>query len=190
MQEIWKDIDGYEGIYKISNLGRVKSLRMYAGNRYKYREKILKPRISSQGYERVSLRKEGKTKDFLVHILVGNAFLDKPDYKCEINHKDTNRRNNIYTNLEWVTHKENQNNPLSVQKQLGKNNHMYGKDNYCESKSCIIRCIETGSHYRSIREASRKTGIPFSSIQTHLAGNMQNAGGLHWEIVKKGRLVV
>lgn len=190
MQEIWKDVPGYEGIYRVSNIGRVKSLRMYAGHYYKYREKILKPKISRHGYEKVTLRKNGNSRDFFIHRLVGECFLDKPNGKCEINHKDTNRKNNVFTNLEWVTHKENQNNPLSVIKQIGKNNHRYRKDNYSKTHSYQIICLETKIYYRSIREASRKTGIPFASIQQHLKGRLEHAGGYHWNIVEIGEAFI
>lgn len=174
-KEIWKDIPNYEGLYQVSNYGKVKS---FLSN------KILTPRISRYGYLRVSLRKDGLTKDFYIHRLVGEVFLNKPNYKCEMSHKDTNKQNNVYTNLEWVTHKENQNNPISVKKQLRKNNHRFGKSNDYNSykNRCYkIKCIETNKIYLSIHKASNETGIPFSSIQYHLKGKLDNAGGYHWQ---------
>lgn len=134
-KEIWKDIPNYEGLYQVSNYDKVKS---FLSN------KILTPRISRYGYLRVSLRKDGLTKDFYIHRLVGEVFLNKPNYKCEISHKDTNKQNNVYTNLEWVTHRENQNNPISVKKQLGENNHRFGKSNDYNSykhRCYKIKCI-------------------------------------------------
>lgn len=114
MREIWKDIDGYEGYYQISNLGRVKSLgrNIYNSNgkfqRYK-KEKIKIPKTTSDGYSAVTLSINCHNKTFSVHSLVANAFLDKPvsNEPLEINHIDTNRKNNCVTNLEWITHKEN-----------------------------------------------------------------------------------
>ena len=114
MQEIWKDIPNYEGIYQISNLGRIKSL--------KGKEKILKLLIDKQGYYMVRLWENGKTKQFYIHRLVAEAFLD---YKCNykklkdeeyllfnkenlvVNHKDENKLNNNVNNLEWCTNRFN-----------------------------------------------------------------------------------
>lgn len=178
-KEIWKDIPNYKGLYQVSNYGKIKS---FLSN------KILTPRISRSGYLRISLRKDGLTKDFYIHRLVGEVFLNKPNYKCEISHKDTNKQNNVYTNLEWVTHKENQNNPISVKKQLGENNHRFGKSNDYNSYKHIcykIKCIETNKIYLSIHKASNETGIPFSSIQHHLKGELDNAGGYHWQRINK-----
>lgn len=174
-EEIWKDVPDYENLYQISNCGRIKS---FLSN------KILKPRISRYGYLRISLRKDGTTKDFYIHRLVGEVFLNKPEHKCEISHKDTNKKNNVYTNLEWVTHKENQNNPISIKKQLGSNNHRFGKSNDYNTykhRCYKIKCIETGEIYLSIHKAANKTGVPFSSIQSHLKGRLNNAGGYHWQ---------
>ena len=96
MTEIWKDIDGYEGLYQVSNLGRVKSL-------HHNKEKILKGSYAKEGYHLISLSKEGTQKRCLVHRLVATAFIPNP-YKLEcVNHKDENPRNNNVDNLEWCT---------------------------------------------------------------------------------------
>ena len=114
LKEIWKDIDGYEGYYQISNYGRVKSLgrNIYTtdGRFHRYKkEKIKIPKTTSDGYSAVTLSVNCHNKTFSVHSLVANAFLSKPksDEVLEINHKDTDRKNNHFTNLEWVTHREN-----------------------------------------------------------------------------------
>lgn len=103
VEELWQDIDGYEGLYMISNLGRVKSLHG--------KGRILKQSNSNE-YSHVSLYKNGNGKTLLVHRLVGNAFVPNPENKPEINHKDGNKRNNVVTNLEWVTARENQNHSI------------------------------------------------------------------------------
>jgi len=106
MQEIYKDIKGFEGYYQISNLGNVKSLGAY-NNR---KEKILSPekaKSRNMYYERVNLYKKGKTKRYLVHRLVALHFLNNPDNRPQVNHIDNNPMNNNVTNLEWCTGKEN-----------------------------------------------------------------------------------
>lgn len=102
MNEIWKDIEGFEGFYQISNAGRVKSLcqpKQY----HKPKENILKPSISNTGYYQVTLYKNTKRKKFLVHRLVALAFIPNPNDYPHINHKDENKLNNSVENLEWCT---------------------------------------------------------------------------------------
>lgn len=112
MQEEWKDIQGYEGLYQVSNLGRVKSCSriVYTGNgvKHKYqrlREHILKS--SGAKYRQVILCKNGKTKQGLLHRLVAEAFIPNPDNLPCINHKDENPLNNRADNLEWCSYKYN-----------------------------------------------------------------------------------
>ena len=115
MEEIWKDIKGYEGYYMISNLGRVKSLERDVYRKdgkisYHKKEKIKIPKTTTDGYNAVVLSVNGISKTFSVHFLVADAFLsDKPNstVKYEINHIDTNRKNNCANNLEWVSHLKN-----------------------------------------------------------------------------------
>ena len=103
MREIWKDIEGYEGLYQVSNLGRVKSLQMYANGGYKKRVKILKPCNNGNGYYVVYLMKNKKRSVNYIHRLVAQAFLKNfNNYKC-INHKDENKSNNNVDNLEWCS---------------------------------------------------------------------------------------
>lgn len=102
MKEIWKDIKGYEGQCQISNLGRVKSLN-YGKTK---QERLLKQSTNHKGYKRVSIRK-GKVRIYSVHRLVAEAFINNPNNLPQVNHKDENKENNIVTNLEWCTEKEN-----------------------------------------------------------------------------------
>lgn len=117
MKEIWKDIKGYEGLYQISNLGNVKSLIQWVGNKYsdKYikKEKILKTSIQyankNKNYCRciVNLAKNKHKKSYKVHQLVAQAFIPNPKKLKEINHIDGDSLNNKIDNLEWCTHSEN-----------------------------------------------------------------------------------
>lgn len=91
--EVWLDIPGYEGRYQVSDAGRVRSARC-----------VLKPGIGSRGYELVSLYPK-RTRN--VHVMVAEAFLENPNALPQVNHKDTNKRNNAASNLEWCTNAEN-----------------------------------------------------------------------------------
>lgn len=98
-KEIWKDIEGYEGFYQVSNLGNVRSLNY--GN--KGFVKNLKPRIVKDGYYMVNL----KNKNYQIHQLVAKAFISNPNNYVEINHKDENKHNNCADNLEWCSREYN-----------------------------------------------------------------------------------
>lgn len=108
MEEIWKDISGYEGLYQISNLGRVKSFRC-SSKFGKPTEFILKPSLINSGYGVVTLYSNEKKRKFQIHRLVATAFLPNPlDFPC-VNHKDENKLNNCVENLEWCTYQYNNN---------------------------------------------------------------------------------
>ena len=106
MIEEWKDVKGYEGLYMISNLGRIKSLQ---GCKYRKQERILKQYKKTGGYYQVSLSKNHKSKWFTVHRLVAINFIDNPNNYPQINHIDENKSNNSASNLEWCTAKYNNN---------------------------------------------------------------------------------
>lgn len=96
--EIWKEIEGYAGLYEVSNWGNIRSLKF---------GRKLNPAVNSSGYKLISLSKEGKSKSFSVHRLVAEAFIpNSNNYPC-INHKDENKTNNHVGNLEWCTQKYN-----------------------------------------------------------------------------------
>lgn len=109
--EKWVDIKGYEGLYQISDRGRVKSLDrkiVYKdGSVHSWKGQIIKKHISNVGYERVTLYTKGKSKKISVHRLVAEHFIDKIKGKNIINHLDCDRLNNNVDNLEWTTHKDN-----------------------------------------------------------------------------------
>lgn len=110
--EIWKDAIGYEGLYMVSNFGRVKSLPKLSNNkRYITEEKILSPRVcgTQREYLAVALHKNEKTKQCKIHRLVAMAFIPNPEGYNEINHKDENKGNNMVDNLEWCSRSYNVN---------------------------------------------------------------------------------
>lgn len=97
--EIWRPVKGYEGLYAVSNLGRVKSI----GNNKSRKEKILKPQKEGKGYLFVRLYRNGKGKKFKVHRLVASAFIPNPEGLPEVNHKNEVKDNNVVGNLEWCS---------------------------------------------------------------------------------------
>lgn len=111
MEEIWKPIQGYEGLYEVSNFGSIKSLQRRVGGRREtitvIRDLIMSPYKNPNGYMMVCLTKDGKRKSCYIHRLVAEAFCDKNGKGDHINHKDHDRANNNAANLEWVTAKEN-----------------------------------------------------------------------------------
>lgn len=113
--EEWRDIEGYEGLYQVSNEGRVKALERYVdnywGTKQYVRERILKGAATKGGYLEVTLCKNGKPKKFYIHRLVADTFIPNIENKPCIDHKDTNVLNNKVCNLIWCTPKENSNNP-------------------------------------------------------------------------------
>lgn len=116
MKEVWKDIKGYEGLYQISNLGRVKSLERRVRNSETgfriVRERFLKPALSGEKprqYYYVILSKNAKHRNETVHRLVAKYFVQNPENKLEVNHIDNDPLNNYCTNLEWCTSRYNKN---------------------------------------------------------------------------------
>ncbi len=95
---VWKDVVGYEGLYKVSNTGVVRSMKRHVN---------LKPGLTKFNYHHVGLYKDGKTKTSRVHRIVGIAFIPNPENKPQINHIDGNKINNHVSNLEWNTASEN-----------------------------------------------------------------------------------
>ncbi len=124
MTEIWKPITGYEGLYEISNLGRVKSVarqcdafgpRIKNGKRL-VRERIIKPSKNPKGYLVANLHKDGVSRNHTIARLVASAFIPNPYNKPQIDHIDNDKTNNHTDNLRWVTARENLNNPISLER--------------------------------------------------------------------------
>ena len=110
MKEIWKDIKDYEGLYQVSNYGRVKSMERTVkgpkGNK-KIKSRIMQEYKNKFGYSIISLSKSGKTKNFQIHRLVAQAFIPNPLELPQVNHIDGNKDNNSVNNLEWITNRDN-----------------------------------------------------------------------------------
>lgn len=124
MEEIWKDVIGYEGFYQVSNLGRVKSVDRYVnrgGQILRLKSVIVKISTNKvDGYNYVGLYMNGKGKTKRVHKLVAEAFIPNPGNKMYLDHIDMNKNNNRVDNIRWCTKSENQSNIKSIQNTTSK----------------------------------------------------------------------
>ena len=145
--EFWKDIKGYEGLYQVSNLGRVRHLEHRVvnhpnGSTRLVKEKILSPTDNGYGYKIVGLRKNAERKNHYLHRLVASAFVDNPKGKKYVNHLDYDRSNNIAANLEWCTQSENVQHSIEHMKKP-KSKHRASKTG---EKYILIR-VRNGKNY-------------------------------------------
>lgn len=175
--EIWKDIAGYEGLYQVSNEGRVKRIGAYKNQhgREWIGNRILKPATKSNGYMFVGLSKNGKVSNKYIHRLVAEAFIPNPLNKATVNHKDGNRSNNTVDNLEWATYLENNMHSIKVLKRDSKNS---------SDSRPVLQFDKEGNfikEYPSMREAQRQTGIDaIDKVCNHIKYR-KTAGGFRWE---------
>lgn len=203
MKEIWRDIKGYEGLYKVSNYGRIKSLERKDCLGRSKKEKILKLSEDKDGYLLITLHKNKKVKTFKVHRLVAETFVPNPNNYPIINHKDENKINNHVSNLEWCTVKYNNNygtrNERSSKSQkglqAGEKHPIYGKHRTEETKNKIsksnkgkmsgikhpkckkIICTTTGKKFDYIKQAGKFYKIEStSSISACCKGKRKSAG--------------
>lgn len=181
MDEIWKDIEGYEGEYQISNLGRVKSLpkKCFNGKGYFIKAgRILKPIQDKKGYLNVWLRKN----IFKVHRLVAMTFIPNPDNLPQVNHKDGNKTNNKVINLEWVTDGENL---LHAYRVLGRKSKR-GKEHHHSRGVLQIKDGEVIASFDTLNDASRATGINHSGISLCCSGKIKQFKGFVWRYNDEG----
>lgn len=153
--EFWKDIKDYEGLYQVSNVGQVKSVKS---------GKILKLQKSKDGYPHVKLYKNGKAKRFCIHKLVAKAFLPNEDELPEVDHINGDRADNRVCNLQWISHVEN----------LRKKETGWGQPKR-------VQCIETGEVFESITAAAESVNKKFGTMSQHLRGLTQTCAGKHFK---------
>lgn len=171
MGEQWRAVKGFEGKYEVSNIGNVKS---YLRNKEKY----MKTRIDKDGYQIVTLYANGKRKDYKLHRMVADAFIENPLNLPQVNHKDENKTNNSADNLEWCDSKYNVN---------------YGNHNYLIAKSKFKPVIQYDlkgnkiAEYESILNAELKTGISHQNISKCCLKrkHFKTAGGFVWKYAKE-----
>ena len=163
--EIWKPVIGYEGLYKISNMGRVKSIKFN-------KEKILFLQKDKYGYLRVGLRKMGKLKNYFVHRLVAEAFIPNPNNLPIVNHKDENKQNNCVENLEWCTVKYNNSYGSAIFKRKEK------------LKKTIVQYTLTNTpikEWRSAKDIEMELGLSHQLIGRCCLNKCKSAYGYIWK---------
>lgn len=178
MQEIWKDIKGYEGLYQVSNLGRIKSF-----HKYRTTNRIMKPRLK-RGYYQIGLRKDSKRKWYSIHRLVAQAFILNSNNYPIINHKDGNKLNNNVDNLEWCTYSYNSKEairlglakpPKAIKGELNPNSKKIIQYDKNMNKIKI---------WGSIADASRELNICSCNIIECCKKHRLSAGNYIWEYLK------
>lgn len=180
MKEIWKDINGYEGIYQVSNIGRVKSLKFG-------KERVLKPKIDMAGYLIISLYNDGiERKTTSVHRLVCSAFLNNPENKRTVNHINGIKTDNRLENLEWLTYSENQRHAYNNGLRKGALTGKFGKYNHLSKPICqYSKNGEFINEFEGFMDAYRKTGINNGNINQCCKCNRNYAGGYIWKYKNK-----
>ena len=172
MQEIWKSVKGYEGMYEVSNLGRMRSVTRVVERGHNIPLSV-KGRILKfskvQGYSRISLSQGFNSKQYKVHRLVAQAFIPNPDNKPFINHIDGVRDNNCVTNLEWCTQSENLKHAYKIGNKIP-TMHLK-KDN---PKAVRVKDIVTNKEYKNVREAAEDLNIKPTTLRAMLRGENKN----------------
>lgn len=182
MIEIWKDIPGYEGLYKISNYGEVISINY----NHTKKEKKLIPQKNKTGYLRITIKGKGKN----IHRLVAETFIPNKENKPVVNHIDGNKTNNRVDNLEWNTVSENTNH--AIKNKLITFNSKRKKESELinirkateKNKKKIFQYSKEGNLlgvFGSIIEASRKTKCNATHISLCAKGKQKSCGGYRWE---------
>ena len=202
-EEIWKPVVGYEGLYEVSNLGNVKAVEKIVGHptgQCRRPEKIVKLQNGSSGYAVVNLCKNGKPRTTRVHILVAEAFLEKPEGKYEVDHINRNRKDNRVENLKWCTHKENMNNINTIQYMKGDPNKSKSAYMALASKiyngssqapKTVHQYTLNGEYittYPSLHDAETATGINHNSISKVIDKFERKAGEYIWSSQKNDNI--
>lgn len=165
VEEIWKDVSGFEGLYQVSDLGNVRSLKK------NFEGKILNYYRSRDGYYYYSLRKNNRSYAIAMHRLIAKAFIPNPNSLPQVNHKDENKINNIIENLEWCDRKYNINYGTG---------HARSTEKIIAMRAKKVRCIETGRIFESINAAARYVG-DYPATLSHVCNkdpSFHTAGGV------------
>ena len=171
MKEIWKPVPQFEGIYSVSNLGRVRSEARLDSLGRRNQGRIMRPRLNRYGYLHLDLRKDGKRYNLLVHKLVMLAFKGECPEDCEVNHINEDKTDNRADNLEYVTHLQNIRHGTGIARQAE------------TTKKPVIATLPSGEEvrYPSARDAGRLLGVN-SDVITHSINqkHRKTAYGMKW----------
>ncbi|MDW4471218.1 NUMOD4 domain-containing protein [Staphylococcus saprophyticus] len=177
MKEIWKDVEGYEGLYRVSNHGRVWGCK---------HNKLLKPIDHHSGYQHLVLSKNSKVKHHNIHRLVALAFVKPIGGKNCVNHIDDDKTNNRADNLEWCTHKENNNHGTFKERMLStrKVSEKWQMGIRSRSKPVVGTNLKTGKkiYFPSMKSAERN-GFSNGSISNCIKGKSKSYKGHKWQLV-------
>lgn len=156
-----KDIKNYEGLYAITEDGKVWGYKT---------QKFLKPRINKNGYFWVTLSKNNKMKNWRIHRLVAEAYIPNPNNYPHVNHLDEDKSNNTINNLQWCTAKQNL-------------NHGTRNNRISESLKKSVYCVELDKIYESLMQCAQELNISISGICECCRGTRKTAGGYHWQYI-------
>lgn len=188
-KEVWENAYGYDGLYTVSNLGRVKTMERLTykkdgSPRYIKKEKFMKIKVKTKkdGYYAITLRKNSVSKPVVVHRIVAQSFIPNPQNKPFVNHKNGIKTDNRVGNLEWCTKSENERHAYNY---LGKTSHfkeLYGKD-HPRSIPIIQKDINNNfiKKWDSASIAEREGGFSYSCISSCVRGKTQTHKGYKWE---------
>lgn len=188
--EEWKPIKDFEGLYEVSNYGRIKSLaKMVRPNRggYLHKERVMTSNCKKHRYKRITLKHNGNKTCRYVHRLVAIAFIPNPDNKETINHKNGFRKDNFVNNLEWATQAENNQHSYDIGLRESPMKGVKGKDHFA-SKPVYQLDATTGEIIRrfdSLSDAGRflnpkKPYVASSSISSVISGKFKTSRGYKW----------
>lgn len=183
MTEIWKDIDGYTGLYQVSNLGNVRKLRFINNMTNKEKVFLITPKLINTGYYKVMLYKGGKWENAFVHRLVAAAFIPNEAGRPQVNHIDGNKTNNVVTNLEWCTQSENNRHAYRTGLRSAPATGRFGADSY---KAIPVEMLDkdTGKvicRFGSLIDAAKYVGAKKSChICSCCKGKLKTAYGHGW----------
>lgn len=178
--EIWKDIEGYEGYYQISNKGRVRSLDRLSSKGVRLTGRDMKLTHNMQGYLIVGLTKNAKAIQFKVHRLVACAFIENPSNYNLINHRDEDKANNNVNNLEWCDAQYNNTYGTRLKKMVANTDY----EAICKKRLKPVIAIDTKNNkviYKSIRDASKSTGVHSCNISKCVKGVRKQSKGYRFE---------
>ncbi len=177
-KRVWKDIIGYDDMYAVSNFGEViskeRTVAIHSGAKRKIKSRTIKQSIDANGYPYVNLWKDNKGKTIRVHILVATAFVEKQNKTFVVNHKDGDKKNNFFLNLEWISQKENVNHAFNNGLASGSNTGRFGADHNNPKCGKIVMPCGDLLVFKSQADLCREFGLNRSGISRVMLGTQSH----------------